>query len=222
MSIYWVILLLILIYILFQPRLNFKNMTVSDVSKLAKTGDLLLFRWNSADIFHNIISFFTHVGIIIEIDNVKYVLETHLKGDTIHMGNPNGGVNLYKLDDRINMYNGHNFLLRLKDNLVQPHHIQIIKQNIQNYMKIPFFENYKLYYIKQCLPRKFCHTCFSNTSLSNDSMFCSQFVGHILKDLLVLDPNKNIVCLSPYDFIFIKDNNKSKIFQDTIYRIVKN
>ena len=221
MSIYWVVFLLIIIYIFYQPRLTFTNITVSDVSKIAKTGDILLFRWNSVDIIHNMLSFFTHVGIIVEIDNIKYVLETHLKGDTKHMGNPNGGVNIYKLEDRINMYNGHNFLLRLNNHLVQPYHTQIIKQNIQTYMNIPFFENYKHYYIKQCLPRKFCHTCFTHNSTPDNVMYCSQFVGHILKDLLLLDPNKNIDCISPYDFIFLKHNN-SKIFQDTIYRIVKN
>lgn len=221
MSIYWIIFLLVIIYILSQHRLTFTNITISDVSNIAKTGDILLFRWNSVDIIHNMLSFFTHIGIIVEIDNIKYVLETHLKGDTKHMGNPNGGVNIYKLENRINMYNGHNFLLRLKDNLVQPYHTQIIKQNIQTYMNIPFFENYKRYYIKQCLPRKFCHTCFVHNSTPDNFMYCSQFVGHILKDLLVLDPNKNIDCISPYDFIFLKHNN-SKIFQDTIHRIVKN
>lgn len=220
LSWYWVFLIFLFLYIFSQPRLNFKSTTTSEIYKLAKTGDILLFRWNKVDLVHNFVSFFTHVGIVVEIDNEKYILETHLKGDTKHMGNPNGGVHLYDFKDRINMYNGHNFLLPIKEKLKNSNHNKIIKDNLDKYLKLPFFDNYKKYYIHQCLPRKFCKTCFSESAPDTSFVYCSQFVGMILKDLGLIDKNMNINCISPYDFIFIK-NNKENIYQDIIYRIRK-
>ncbi len=217
---YWIFLILLFLYIFSQPRLNFKDTSTDDIYTLAKTGDILLFRWNKVDLVHNFISFFTHVGIVVEIDDKKYILETHLKGDTRHMGNPNGGVHLYDFKDRVNMYNGHNFLLPLKTKFKSRVHNKIIKDNISRYLKLPFFENYKKYYINQCLPRKFCKTCFSQPSPDTNYIYCSQFVGMILKDLDLINKNTDINCISPYDFIFIK-NKKEEIYQDIIYRIRK-
>lgn len=217
---YWIFLILLILYIVFQPRLNFKDSTISEIYTLAKTGDILLFRWNTVDLVHNFVSFFTHVGIVVEIDNQKYILETHLKGDTKHMGNPNGGVHLYDLKDRIEMYNGHNFLLPLKDKFKSPNYNKIIKDNLDKYLKLQFFDNYKKYYMHQCLPRKICKTCFAQSSPDTKYIYCSQFVGMILKDLGLLDKKMDINCISPYDFIFMK-NKKERIFQDIIYRIRK-
>lgn len=217
---YWIFFILLCIYILVRPKLKFKNTTTSEIYTLAKTGDLLLFRWHSVDLFHNIISFFTHVGIVVEIDNRKYILETHLKGDTKHMGNSNGGAHLYDFKDRINMYNGHNFLLPLEEKFRKSFHAEIIKNNLNKYLKLPFFDNYKKYYIQQCLPRKLCKTCFSKPPPDTTQTYCSQFVGMILKDLAILDKNTDVNCISPYDLIFIK-NKKEKVFQDVIYRISK-
>jgi hypothetical protein len=58
---YWIFLILLFLYIFSQPRLNFKDTSTDDIYTLAKTGDILLFRWNKVDLVHNFISFFTHV-----------------------------------------------------------------------------------------------------------------------------------------------------------------
>ena len=217
---YWIFLIFLFLYIFSQPKLNFKNTTTSEIYELAKTGDILLFRWNTVDLVHNFISFFTHVGIVVEIEDQKYILETHLKGDTKHMGNLHGGVHLYDFKDRINMYNGHNFLLPLKERFRNPNHSQIIKDNLDKYFNLPFFDNYKKYYMHQCLPRKICKTCFSNSSPDTKYIYCSQFAGMVLKDLGLISKDMNINCISPYDFIFMK-NKDENIFQDVIYRIRK-
>jgi hypothetical protein len=215
-QIYWIIFIIFFIYLLSQPKIPFQNISLDETYKIAKTGDILLFRWNNVDLLHNIISFFTHSGIIVEINNEKYVLETHMKNDTTQ----NGGVNLYKLSERINMYHGHNFLLRLKNNLVQSNHSHIIQQHIKQYLNLPFFDNYKKYYVQQCLPRKFCNSCFSQSPPDTPFLYCSQFVGIILKHLHLLNPNTNVNCISPYDLIFI-ENNGNKLYQDIVYRITK-
>lgn len=219
---YWVffIIVVLILYVLSQPKLNFRNINVSDLYSKATTGDLLLFRWHSVNLIQNFVSFFTHVGIVVEIENKKYILETHLKGDTAHMGVTDGGVHLYDLKERINMYNGYNFLLQLKEKYRNKNYEQIIKKNLNNYLKLPFFDNYKSYYMRQCFPRKICNTCFSQAPPDTEMNYCSQFVGIVLKDLGVLDKNTNVNCISPYDFIFIK-NNGDKLYEDVIYRITK-
>lgn len=212
MSYIWFILFFILFYIILQPKIPFQDISLDNTYKIAKTGDILLFRWNNIDIFHNLVSFFTHSGIIIEINNEKYVLETHMKDDT-----NNHGVNLYKLKDRITMYNGHNFLLRLKDTLKPT---PIHQKTLNNYLNTPFFDHYKQYYIQHCLPRKICKHCFSQPPPDTPLMYCSQFVGTILKHLQLLHPTTNVNCISPYDLIFI-ENNGDKLYQNTIYHIKK-
>lgn len=219
---YWVFLVLSLVLVLnfVQPKLNFKNINESDVYSNARTGDLLLFRWHSVDLIHNFISFFTHVGIVVELDNKKYILETHREGDTVNMGVYDGGVKLYDLKERIRMYEGHNFLLPLKEKYRNKNHQEIIKNNLKNYIKLPFFDNYKEYYMRQCLPRMLCKSCFSEPPPDTQLNYCSQFVGIVLRDLGILNKGTNVNCISPYDFIFIK-NNGDKLYEDVIYRITK-
>ena len=70
---------------------------------LFKTGDLVLFK--SLQSYHKIFSnsYFSHIGIIIMMDNIPNVLELNttyeLKGATYE-----GGAKLYQLEDRIKFY----------------------------------------------------------------------------------------------------------------------
>jgi hypothetical protein len=79
----------------------------------AEQGDLILFQWYEINPLQESVSPFTHVGIVIDINKKKYILETHLKGDTKHMGYKDAeGVNIYDFKKRIKMYKGKNYLLK--------------------------------------------------------------------------------------------------------------
>ena len=90
--------------------------------------------------------------MIFEHQNKKYILETHLKGDTDHMGYyDKGGVNIYELRNRINMYEGYNFFLKLNDN----NRIFDLHKKIPIYKNISFNDKYKKHFLEYCLPKKY-------------------------------------------------------------------
>lgn len=194
---------------------NLPHCTLQNAYNSATTGDVILFRWNYVNPLHEIVSSFTHIGIVIELNGRKYILETHLKGDTNHMGfDNNDGVNIYDLYSRIKMYKGENFILKMN-----PKYYNKIKidDNITNYRQIPFKNEYIQHFSGVCIPKKICNDCFSN--VPGDSMFCSQFIGHILQQYSILEESFDINCLTPHDFVNIK-NNDGNIYE-TLYKIIK-
>jgi len=178
-----------------------------------QTGDLVLFRWHTVDILHDIISPFTHVGMVISLNNKKYILETHLKGDTKHMGNEAGGVHLYDLQKRIEMYEGDNFILKIKDNLINDTNSQTLYNNFDLYSKIPFYDNYRGHYKNYCLPKMACDKCFAY--YERKGMFCSEFVGFLLQELKILDKKHPIDCLTPSSFLYLNIGNNTNNTNNT-------
>jgi hypothetical protein len=219
MNLFYLVFIIILCFILYNyfsynlwsERLP--TYTIDNTYESAKTGDLILFRWHSVDIFHEMISPFTHVGMVVELNHQKYILETHSPGDTLHMGYETGGVHLYPLKQRISMYKGSNFLLKLNKN----YNISIDENMIVQYYSIPFYDKYRQHYTEYCLPKKICNECISSKKL--ESMFCSQFIGFLLQETGILDKNVNIDCLIPNDFITIQNKN-GKLYNE-LYKITK-
>lgn len=179
---------------------------------LVEPGDLILFKWHEVDILHEIFSSFTHVGIVIQIDDRLCILETHLKGDTKKMGYYTSGVNIYDLNQRIKEYEGDIFLLKLCQYQYKREVInQKILDKIEQYKQIPFYDKYREVYQNYCIPRLV--QVDTHSKIQKEGMFCSEFIGHILQDLDILDSSYDITCLTPSSFI--KLNNKNgNIFYD--------
>jgi hypothetical protein len=190
--------------------------TVDEIYEIAETGDLVYFRWHEVDFKHEIISPFTHIGMIIEIDNIKYIIETHLEGDTKNIGVYTGGVHVYPLKLRLSKYEGYTFLTKLNVD-AKPTHTDIIYflENINKYKEIPFKNEYKDFYLQQCVKHHVCNDCFEKSEPKQETLMCSEFIGFCLKELKIVPPDFNYVCLTPNDFKFIKKNNK-QIYNDII------
>lgn len=210
------ILIVLIMYIITKKidldKINvIKN--VKDVN--LQTGDLVLFRWHTVDILHDILSPFTHVGMVISLNNKKYILETHLKGDTKHMGHETGGVHLYELQKRIDMYEGDNFILKIKDNLINDDNFQTLYNNFSLYSKIPFHDNYTGHFKNYCLPKMACDKCFAY--YKRKGMFCSEFIGFLLQELKILDKKHPIDCLTPSSFLYLDIGNDTNNINNINY-----
>lgn len=203
-----IILIIILICIYFLP-FNIDNTEkfeqISLDSLNVQDGDLILFRWNKVGILHDILSPFTHVGIVINGE----ILETHLKGDTESY---RGGVHLYNLKERIKNYKGYNFILKKRIPLTK-FQTNKIMSNLEEYKKIPFHDEYEKHFKNVCVPKKICKSCFKE-HIEKQSMFCSEFVGYILKEIGELPKDFNIQCLTPSSFLNLENiYDKEKLFK---------
>lgn len=205
---YIIIFILCILCILFLRIQNGKKQinalpfyTLEDAYNNAQQGDLVLFKWHKINPFQETVSPFTHVGMVLIVNDQKYILETHLKGDTSHMGyKDREGVNIYEFKERIKMYKGENYLLK-KSSFYNIN----IKDKLSDYINIPFYNDYKDHFIGYCIPKKLCNSCFENKIMN--SMFCSQFIGYVLQDQGLIDPSINIDCLTPVDFLYMKNDH---------------
>lgn len=190
-----------------------QEVRLDQVYNESKTGDIIYFRWHTVDAQHDLVSKFTHVGLIVEKDNEKFILETHKKGDTVHMGVESGGVHMYPMKKRIEMYEGLNFFAKNKRSPTLPN-------KLEEYMKIPFYDDYTGHFTRTCLIKSLCEKCIDDDR-KKKGMFCSEFVGYLLKEMGMLEQTRDLYCLSPESFETLKDANGEFIYGETI-RILKN
>ena len=205
-------LLILIIAFIFILLLNktyniykIKKLNVINLDELynnCKTGDLLYFRWNNVKLQNDIFSMFTHIGMILEINNDKFIIETHLEGDAKELGVTTGGVHLHKLSDRIKYYDGTIYHSPLKQDIDKDKLILFIK-NIDKYKNIQFTNDYINYITKNCLIQKFFNNCIEN---NNKKMFCSEFTLFCFYELGLIE--KNCKCFYPSDFIHLKYKNE--------------
>jgi len=215
-SYYIIFILLCILSIIFLKNYFMKNQinalqtyNLQKAYNFAEQGDLILFQWYKINPLQESVSPFTHVGIVIDINKKKYILETHLKGDTKHMGYKDAeGVNIYDFKKRIKMYKGKNYLLKKN-----PMYKMDIMQKLTEYINIPFYKEYKQHFVGYCIPKKICNSCLSDKIMN--SMFCSQFIGYILQEQGVLDKSTNIDCLTPMDFLSLT-NSHGRIYTKLI------
>lgn len=162
-----------------------------------RTGDLVLFRSRAADPLRSVVSAFSHVGMVVDpgkgSGRPKLVLETHHEGDTDHMGfKRRGGVNLYDLDHRVATYDGNVYVLSLDPGFTLDG--AAVLDRVGAYAKMPFADGYRSWYIQQCMLRR-------GPRQPPTAVFCSQFVGLVLRDFGVLPPDANVWCLNPQSFV---------------------
>jgi hypothetical protein len=184
------IIILIIIIIIKRILLLYKKCNNDNI----KTGDIVLFRSKNKDYLTELIISFTHIGMIIFIDNKPYILETHSKNDPLNIGVSTEGVNIYNFYNRINKFEGHIYLLKLKKPLNNIQENKLIT-NIDKYKKIKFIKNYKNYYKKYCLINLYKNT--------NKGMICSEFIYYILNNIGLIQ-DSFYKCKIPSDFLKLK------------------
>lgn len=204
-----------------------KYINLDDAYDSVETGDLICFRWKEVALEHEFISPFTHIGMVIVKTNPitnkleKYIIETHLAGDTSDIGIYKGGINIYPLKLRINKYDGNIFLAKLdKSNRPRIENVNYFLSNTNKYKEsLPFHDDYKGYFKNNCLKKRIstklnCPKCFDIEE--KNGLFCSEFVGFCLKELGILDSDFEHNCLVPGDFRFIKDSNNNILYKELL------
>lgn len=191
-------------------------MSLDEIYELADTGDIIYYRWKHIWFGQDLITPFTHTGLVIThpMTKEKFVVETHLAGDTKNIGVYSGGINVYPLKLRLSTYNGTTFLTKLK---VKPNDddVLLFLKNLSEYKdRIPFYEKYVQYFVRNCLTKRlFNHT---GNIEDKEGMFCSEFVGFSLKELKIIPESVEHGCLTPGDFRYIKNESGEYLYKDLI------
>jgi len=221
-----IILLLIIVTSINVRKRHYTNLNKTHINKicdLADTGDIIYFRWSNVDILHEIVSPFTHIGLVL-IDpytKYKYIIETHLKGDGEDLGILDEGIQKYNLKDRLQTYKGFTYLSKLK-NKYKPSLEKVIKfiTNFKKFKKnIPFHGDYSNYFKMNCIKYKLCNDCF--TIEEKDGLFCSEFVGFCLKELEIVNNAFDYKCMTPGDFMHSIDNDKNLLYDEKLLQVYK-
>lgn len=189
---------------------------LDEIYDIAETGDLVYFRWKEVVFSHEIISPFTHIGLIVIHPETKekLIVETHLAGDTSHIGIYKGGINIYPLKLRLSTYEGHAFLTKLKSKPLERDSVKFWN-NLKTFKsEIPFHDEYAEYFTKNCLKKRLCKNCFDIDK--KEGMFCSEFIGFALKQLNMVPQTFNHECLAPGDFRYIKNDKGEYLYGDIV------
>lgn len=162
-----------------------------------RTGDLVLFRHRDADPVQQLVTAFSHVGMAVEVGGDVWILETHAAGDVKALGVLSGGVHMYPLRARVRAYEGCVYALRLHPWVALD--VANMWRQLPALTGIPFYTRYRDHYMGQCLVNKVCGGCLPPTR--RKGMFCSEFVGLLLKVMRAMPPDAPLGCLAPESFV---------------------
>lgn len=160
----------------------------------ARTGDVVLFRWDGTGIVHDLVSTYSHVGLVIVRDGEPWILETHKVGDARDLGYGGDGVRAYPLAERVQTYPGAAWILRLHPSL------SVSSKDLERAFASLESTPYDYHSTKRMA------SCFVDTVLgvggshASHKMFCSEFVGELLRRLGVLSSEYDTACLTPESF----------------------
>lgn len=203
----WIVfsLFLLLRIVIDNENSNLKKIQFIKIKDIAETGDLICFRWNYVDALFRIFSNFSHVGMIIKINKKLYILEIHPNEDD----KINGGVHLYLLENRIKGYYGNYYYTKLNTTYKKRKNIKNhIKSNLQFYKQsIHFDDNFKYIFVQN-----YIYNLFNLKINKRNTMFCSEFIGNILKKTNIYVYH-NLISLHPSSFLNFKINQKY-LYQD--------
>lgn len=160
---------------------------------MPRTGDLVLFRWDGIDAAHELVSAFTHVGIVVMVRGRPCILETHRDGDARHMGIDGGGVRLYPLDLRVCTYPGGAWLLRANRTVDE----RALWRAARDLAGVPYDDDHRAHILRTCLLGR-------PPKVPRDAMFCSEFVGELLVRAGVLPRHVGTSCLTPESFVHLR------------------
>jgi len=163
-----------------------------------KTGDLVLFS-SDVSIMRTILRF-THVGVIID----DFVLEMHGATDRgtgnlrnyFEGGRPTG-PKLYDLRARIASYPGRVWIAPL---LLRR---SFAKMDLSRYRDLEYHDAYVSHYLRFCVANRWFGLANRWFGLANrcskpsTSVFCAEFVGMVLRDVVAVDVDDDVGCLTP-------------------------
>lgn len=167
-----------------------------------QTGDVVLFRWDGTDAVHDLVSTFSHVGLVILRGGEPWILETHRHGDGPVGSGGGGGVRAYPLRTRVQTYPGAAWILKLNRSRWQVRPEDLDAALPELYEK-PYDYDHK----------SRLASCFADAVLGlpgrhhkdRQEMFCSEFVGELLRRVGVLPQEYDTSCLTPESFAHMPD-----------------
>jgi hypothetical protein len=185
-----------------QAKLLAPHVSFERVLSHCLTGDIILFRYHTTNTAHTLVTPFSHIALVLRVDGVPFLLESHQKGDTKHMNVTTGGVHVYSMEGRISMYQGDVFYMPLSRQFRNPKQCakraNTILNRIKDYYEIPFVENYISYFVKNLV---------KPPDPKMNGMFCSEFLCSVFKDMKFVPQRIDCRFLTPESFIYIKHNN---------------
>lgn len=184
------IILALLIFTVFRLYIDSEMYDIPKVkysSITPETGDLIVFRWNYVDAGFRLFSKFSHVGMVVNVKDELFILEIHPEENN----KKNEGVHLYSLKKRLDSYNGDCYYSKLECKKSRSLLSKNISENIKEYKCIPFDNNFRNVFVSSAIYKKFGY----EPSVKK-TMFCSEFIAHVLKKSGV---KSDISCLSFYN-----------------------
>lgn len=162
-----------------------------------QTGDLVLFRWDGIDALHELVSAFTHVGMVVVVRGQPYILETHRDGDARRMGCEGGGVRVYPLQPRVRTYAGAAWALTL-DRTRWRVDARALYEAARDLARVPYDDDHRAHILGTCVLGR-------APKPGRASMFCSEFVGELLARAGVLPKSGyDTSCLTPESFVHLR------------------
>ncbi len=155
-------------------------LSLSDFTKTASHGDLILFSGNGFD--SDIIRFFSnnktwsHVGILIELDKRKYILESDRGNEfDFFTRRSKNGVRLIPIEKKIENYGGSIIGLKklMKDDSKKPNMDYFLNTDLRKLLK--YVTSFKY---TQDILELYRSTIHGNKDLGSD-FFCTKLVVHI-------------------------------------------
>ena len=227
-----IILFFLIIYNIARYRLrktyfdfDYEKKNLKNIIDEAKTGDLIFFRYDSGIDYYFIKKTFTnfdHVGIVIEKDNKKYILE-NLKYDIIKDGKEVKDVILNDLEERLvihyNNYEEDNtYICKLNKNINVKDNELFLKQLPKYMEEKKFLSKYvELMFFYWLILHHFNITM----KYDKNELNCAEFVCFCLEEMKVLPINYNWHHYSTTDILHIKDENGEYLYSNPVEIIIK-
>ena len=189
---------------------NTSKMNYTKFKKTAKTGDLIIYRWEYIDVGYRMFSKFSHVAMVVKKGKKLYLLETHPNENKKNKKPDNQGIHLYLLKNRLSQYNGQYYISPLKKNINRDDFTNYILTNFKKFKKeIPFDNAFR---------DLFVYNYFANRLgmkiEKKKEMFCSEFIGYLLDKYNIYHHNENLAAIEPGTFLTFKDKTGKNIYGD--------
>lgn len=186
--------------------INVKKKDINKIIKECKTGDLVLFRWKFIDILVRMVSKYNHIGVIYKTKDKVYLIEMNPEDDKLKEG-----VHKYNLKKRLKEFKGNCYYSKLNTNTTI--NKKTFKSSLQKYKKIPFDNDFRYSYTKNFIIKNLN----LKTPPQKNSMYCSEFIESLLKDLEILPKTYDLSLSTPSSLDNIYINNK-KLYNN-VHRI---
>lgn len=193
-----------------ERNVIYKKILYSDIKNNLKSGDLLFFISRNLNWSHVITrgyghNEFTHIGIIIKINNKLYSCEM-VESEKLKPGSVDVyGFNVFPLKTRVKNYIGDVYVASLINPLSEDKY-NIFRNYIHtnNYKFPTAFNIYKKY-------------LFNNTKLNDNDRYCGEFVSEILYLMGISDIPKN--AKNEHKILELSNLCNNKIYKNQIHLI---